>query len=61
MDRSEVEIMPTQTKPKKSRIPQPELGVIIIGDTELLRERLAQIWAEAIMEKAKGETDDNHI
>jgi len=45
--------MPTQTKPKKSRKPQPELGAVIIGDTELLAEKLAEIWAEAVIEKAK--------
>lgn len=46
--------MPTQTK-KKSR-KQPEFGAVIIGDTELLRERLTEVWAEAVIEKAKHDT-----
>jgi hypothetical protein len=33
--------MPTQTKPKKSQQQQPELGEVIIGDTELLRDKPA--------------------
>jgi len=45
--------MPTQTKPKKSQQQQPQLEAIIIGDTELLREKLAEIWAESVAEKAK--------
>ena len=48
--------MPTQTKPKKNRKPQPEFGAVIIGDTELLRERLTEVWAEAVIEKAKHDT-----
>jgi len=50
--------MPTQTK-KKSRKPQPELGAVIIGDVELLTEKLAEIWAESIVEKAKKEAHES--
>jgi hypothetical protein len=41
----------------KNPKPQPELGVIIIGDTELLRERLTQMWAESVIAKAKQEEE----
>ena len=40
---------------------KPEYRVVIIGDKKKLREGMSRIWAEAVIEKAKGREESGYL